>query len=129
MTIVIRDTPSSAVRPTLSDSLQVTFIRALMAFHPEYAKIRAPVLAFQARPGARTALERTMSDSIERKIDRWTRDELLPWQDSSHARFRRALPAARIVFLDRTRHSALPFQARDAIVSDLGAFLNSLALR
>ncbi len=120
--------PDGRVRPTLSDSLQVTFIRALMAFHPEYAKIRAPVLAFQARPGPRTALERTMSDSIERKIDRWTRDELLPWQDSSHARFRRALPDARIVFLDRTRHSALPFQARDAIVSDLGAFLNSLAL-
>jgi hypothetical protein len=67
-----------------------------------------------------------MPDSIERKIDRWVRDELLPWQDSSHARFRRALPEARIVFLDRTRHSALPFQARDAIVSGMRRFLDSL---
>jgi hypothetical protein len=67
-----------------------------------------------------------MPDSIERKIDRWTEEELIPWQDTSHARFRRALPNARIVFLDRTRHSALPFQARDAIVSSMRPFLDSL---
>jgi pimeloyl-ACP methyl ester carboxylesterase len=118
--------PNGRVRPTLSDSLQMTFIRALMTFHPEYAKIRAPVLAFQARPGPRSPLERTMPDSVEREIDRWVREELLPWQDSSHARFRRALPEARIVFLDRTRHSALPFQARDASVSNMRRFLDSL---
>lgn len=115
--------PDGQVRPTLSDSLQMTFIRALMAFHPRYAEIRAPVLAFQARPGPRTALERTMPDSIERKIDRWVTEEMLPWQDSAHARFHRALPDARIVFLDRTRHSALPFQRRDVIVSEMRRFL------
>jgi pimeloyl-ACP methyl ester carboxylesterase len=115
-----------SVRPKVADSLEARFMTGLMAFHPQYARIRAPVLAFQARPDPRTFAEAGIPDSVRRRIDQWVSDELLPWQDSSHARFRRTMPAARIVFLDRTRHSALPFQARDRIVAEMEKWLKEV---
>lgn len=117
--------PGGAVRLHVSDSLEAIFIRELMAYHADYAAIKAPVLAFWARPYA-AGVGGQMPDSRRAKVERWMTTELIPWQDSTHARFVRALPHARIVLLDHTTHSALPFQRRDVITAELKNFLETL---
>lgn len=118
--------PDGSVQLHVTDSLEAAFLGALLAYQPKYQLIRAPVLAFWAEPYPDGLVPASAPDTIQAKAREWFKHRLMPWQDSVHARFARALPNARIVVLEHTRHSALPFQRRDRIVAEMTRFLEGI---
>lgn len=114
------------MRLRVSDGIQSALIAGLRHYHPRYAAIRAPLLVVWARPYTGAFLGPNAPETLRVKVQRWIDRALLPWQDSAMVSLGRLQPRARVVVLDSTGHSALPFQRRGEIVAELGRFLRQV---
>lgn len=126
---LVAERPDGSLRLRPSDSASTALLAGLMQYHPHYDSIRAPLLTLWARPYAATAVPANAPDTMRAQAERWFRERLLPWQASVEAEVHRLVPAARVVVLDSSRHSALPFQRGDTIAAVLRRFLDDVAPR
>lgn len=110
------------------DSIDAEVIRG--AGHPDYARVRAPVLAIDA-----------VVDSAPELFPRWgTFDQatrgrarrfaarIIAWGAEQRAAFRAALPAARVVELHGANHYVF-YSNRTDVVREMRAFLGALPAR
>ena len=115
--------PDGSVQLHVSDSIMAAFFSTLFDFRPDYEAIQAPILAFFADQYPDGFMEVSAPDTLREKVEHWHREFYQPWQEEALRRFREGAPEARIVMLNRTSHSALPFERRDTIVAEMCRFL------
>lgn len=115
--------PDGSVRLHVSDGIMEAFFATLLDFRPDYGAIQAPILAFFADQYPDGFLEPSAPDTLRQKIEIWHQELYEPWQEEAIRRFRASAPDAHIVMLERTSHSALPFERRDTIVAEMQRFL------
>jgi pimeloyl-ACP methyl ester carboxylesterase len=119
---VMDQRPDGSVSVVPDDSTTAA-LWAGMQYHPQYAAIKAPILAMWGRWFTGGLVPPTAPDSIRQKVGRFLKEDAWPVQDSAIAQLRKAVPSARIVVLDSAGHSAFPFVNRDTIVAEMRRFL------
>ena len=95
--------------------------KSLGGYHPDYAKVKAPVLALYAERFLSNQLP--VPDSVRAKADAWN-GEFQAFQRASIERLRRELRAPLDVHvLPGTEHPNFPMASRDTMVALIKAFL------
>lgn len=118
----IRDISRADSAGTISQPTDAVFeqmFKSLTGYHRDYAKVRAPVLAFYAERFAPNQLP----DSVRGRVDAWNA-EFKAFQGASIARLRRELRASPDVHvLPETNHMNFPMASRDTMAAVINAFL------
>jgi len=126
MEAVIADTTRVAkdgsVQLRLSDKVEKAFHDSHTTSH--LGDVRAPMLAMFAQWDAGGFLAADSSPEQLRTLDVFIDEKLRPWQNGAISEFRHLAPNAHVLILERTGHSALPFQQRDRIIAELHHFLD-----
>jgi pimeloyl-ACP methyl ester carboxylesterase len=112
------------VRVITNDSITSAFYHDAMTYTPPYAQLRVPVLAIWGHWYRDGLISRSAPDSLKRRVDAYLRDYGRPFQDSTIAHFRSAVPRARIIVLDSASHAIFPSQQRDTIVGAIRTFVS-----
>jgi pimeloyl-ACP methyl ester carboxylesterase len=118
--------PDGSVSPVTPDTVIDAILASAATYHRQYAAIRAPILAIWGHQYRGGLIEATAPDSLQRRVDRFLRDDVRPWLDTAIARFRAATPGARVVVLDSASHGMFVFQNRDTIVAEMRRFTSSV---
>jgi pimeloyl-ACP methyl ester carboxylesterase len=119
--------PDGSVRVVTSDSLSNLFFAGAMTYRAPFSAFHMPVLGIWGRWNTRGVIPDSAPDSLRRRVDDFMRDYGRPFQDSTLARMRAAMPQARLVMLDSAAHAIFPFQNHDTIIAELRRFLGSPA--
>ena len=115
--------PDGSVAVITNDSLSALFFTAAQAYRQPFARFRMPVLGIWAHWNRRGLIPDGSPDSLRRKVEAYLHDYGWPFQDSTVARMRAAMPQARLVVLDSGAHAVFPFQNHDTIIAEMRAFL------
>ncbi len=115
--------PNGTVAVITNDSLSTLFFTAAQTYRQPYAQFHMPVLGIWAHWNRRGLIADAAPDSLRRKVDAYLRDYGWPFQDSTIARMRAAMPQARLIVLDSGAHAIFPFQNHDTIISEMRGFL------
>jgi pimeloyl-ACP methyl ester carboxylesterase len=121
--------PGGSVRVVTSDSITSALYRDAMTYSPPYRRLSMPVLGIWGRWYRNGLVPRAAPDSLARRVDAYLRDYGRPFQDSTIAHFRAALPGATIIVLDSASHAIFPSQQRDTIIGAMRVFLSRLYSR
>jgi pimeloyl-ACP methyl ester carboxylesterase len=110
------------------DSIDAEVIRG--AGHPEYAKVRAPALAFDAVVDSAPQLFprwAALSDPARAQGRRFTA-KITQWGAEQRALFQKGVPSARVVLLHGANHYVF-YSNRTDVVREMRAFLAALPAR
>jgi pimeloyl-ACP methyl ester carboxylesterase len=121
----IRDISRADSAGTISQPIDAVFdqmFESLTAYHRDYAKVKAPVLALYAE----RFIANQLPDSVRGRVDAWNK-EFKAFQGTSIARLRRELrPSPSVHELPETDHASFPMAPRDTMVALIKAFLAKL---
>ena len=115
--------PDGSVQLHITEAVEVGFFSQLLAFHPPFDAVRSPLLGIFADEHPDVFLPPEAPDSLVAEVETWWGDFYQPWREGALRQFRQGAPAARVVMLDHTRHTALPWQRRDTILAEMRRFL------
>jgi pimeloyl-ACP methyl ester carboxylesterase len=118
--------PDGSVVPVTPDSVIDAIIASAVTYHRQYGAIRAPILAIWGHQYRGGLIAATAPDSLQRRVDRFLRDDVRPYLDTTIARFRAEAPNARVVVLDSASHGMFVYQNRDTIVAEMRRFTASV---
>jgi pimeloyl-ACP methyl ester carboxylesterase len=115
-----------SVRIVTSDSITSALFADALTYDAPYAQLRVPVLAVWGHGYRDGIIARDAPDSLKRRVDAYLRDYSRPFQDSTVARMRRAVPGATIIVLDSGTHAIFPSQRHDTIIGAMKEFVRRL---
>ena len=116
--VVVKDMP-----PPEEYKIYVALEKAIIVFRPDYAKVKAPALAFFAvseEPPAATSL---VDEGTRKKIDAWWKEKALPYQRRSIEQFRKGMWHGRVVEMKDAGHFLFLGKTQDEVVRRTREFL------
>src|SRR5262249_35619898 len=97
--------PDGTMNPdALGPAVSQQLMDGMVAAHPDFRSIKAPVLAIYAVSTHHPFILAETPDSIRRKGEAYWRDVFLPTERRQIADFKRALPSSRVVELPEAKH-------------------------
>lgn len=108
----------------MSEAITKQLLDGMTSAHPDFTKIKAPVLAFYAVSQNHPGILPSTGAMVARKAQAYWREVFLPKQREQIARLRSELPAARIVELPDAQHLCfIRRQDEDRIKREMLSFL------
>lgn len=96
---------------------------ALVAFRPDYTKVKAPTLAFYATSEHSPFVTPQTDEATRRKWDEWWVKNFIPYTRASIEQFRREVPRGRVIEMKDATHYLFRGRTADEVVRQTREFL------
>ena len=116
--VVVKDMPPANVW-----EINKAMLRATIAFHPDYRKVKAPALAFYATPERYPDVAPQTDEATRRKLDEWWIKSAVPYIRASIEQFRREARRGQVVEMKDATHFIFRGTTADQVIRQTKEFL------
>ena len=116
--IIVKDMPPDNVW-----AISKAMLKAIVAFRPDYRKVKAPALAFYATSERYLELPPQTDEATRHKVDEWWLKKVVPYTRANIEQFRREAPRGQIVEMKDATHFIFRGTTADQVVRQTRDFL------
>ncbi len=116
--IVVKDMPPPEIY-----KIRVAYMKAMNAFHPDYAKVKAPALAFFALSEQHEVVTPQTDEETRKKMNAWWKENRIPNQRRNIEQFRNEARRGQVVEMKDATHYVFRGKTADEVVRQTREFL------